>query len=303
MSIGGTRKKVNFEIAPKYWGLVEGKVVAVNPDVEEYAELIGKEVEAKDGDKRFEYLGESKDGNVYLRVDFWLEESKKRKREGEEEEINELFKVTFFLENKERENKEKTKKQYINDSGYIGPSSWADDPNNLPEWFKERDYRVAHQGEEEFYKFMRMWLSSLDYRDKDTILALDWKKLMRGNVKEIRDQINGEWVSNVLVMAEVETVEKEDGVKEYQRIYNGGFLSPYTLKYFRLVDYTNPEVVAKLKTKKPRELKPYERFVLDITNPEYGSKHAFLLKEAVVYNPSENFAASEKVISSTGPDY
>ena len=59
-----------------------------------------------------------------------------------------LFKVSFFLEDRERENRDQTKKQYINS---VGMTAWAADENDLWDWFtKERDYRVAYIGEEEF---------------------------------------------------------------------------------------------------------------------------------------------------------
>ena len=46
---------------------------------------------------------------LYLRVDFWLEEVKNKDK----------FKVTFFLRTKKRENKDGTKKQYINNIGIV----------------------------------------------------------------------------------------------------------------------------------------------------------------------------------------
>jgi hypothetical protein len=34
--------------------------------------------------------------------------------------------------------------------------SWAADPNDLPDWFKASDYRVAKIGEEELYEFYEL---------------------------------------------------------------------------------------------------------------------------------------------------
>lgn len=297
MAIGGKqREERNFD-QPKYVGLFEARVIGINPTIEEFESLLGWT--PKEDSKQFDYLGESKDGNTYLRVDFWLEEIKTRKRD-DGTEVNEKFKVTFFLEDKDRENKDQTRKQYINT---VGVCSWAADPNDLPDWFKERDYRVAHTGEEQLYNFIRMWLSKLDYRSVETVLELDWKKLMRGNVKEIREQLNGEWVSNIVALATVEAVEKADGVVEYQRIYNDAFLPPYSLKFFRTLDYMNPDIQAKLAIKKSRDLKPHEKFVLNVTNLEYGCKDFFTLKDLEIYDPEKNTAASDRVISDEGADY
>lgn len=295
--IGGKVKdNANFVQQPLYVGLFEAKVIAVNPSAEEFEELMGWA--PKEDSKQFDYLGESKDGNTSLRLDFWLEEIKTRNRD--DMDVNEKFKVTFFLEDKERENKDGTRTQYINK---VGVCSWADDPNNLPDWFKEREYRKAFSGEEELYNFLRMWLSKLDYRDKEAVLELEWKKLMRGNVKEIKDQVNGEWCGNVVCLATITTTEKDGDVKEYQRVYNRGFLSPYHLKYFRTIDFSSEETLSRLKAKKPRDQKAHERFVLDVTNSEYGCRDYYILKDLRLYNPEDNIVASDKVISDEGADY
>lgn len=310
MSIGGAKRDpVNFTEVQKFVGLFEGRVVAVNPTAEEFAKLTNQpdDWEPKEDSKQFDYLGESKDGNRYLRVDVWLEDTKKRKEtvvENDEEverEVNKKFKVTFFLEDKERENKDATRLQYINS---VGICSWAEDPNDLPEWFvKDREHRVAFNGEEQIYNFMRKWLSQLDYRNTETILQLEWKKLMKGNVKELRDQINGEWSDNLVCLATVEAKERDGSVVEYQKVYNNDFLYPYTMKFFRTVDYSNPEMLEKLRSKKPRDLKPHEKFVLGVTDPEYGCKDYYILKDLTEYDAAMNFAASEKTISEEHPDY
>lgn len=162
---------------------------------------------------------------------------------------------------------------------------------------------MAFAGEEQLYDFMRKWLSKLDYRNAETVLQLEWKKLMRGNVKELRDQINGEWSDNVICLATVEAVDKDGDIKEYQKVYNRDFLYPYAMKYFRTVNYADPEVIARLKAKKPRDLKPHEKFVLNVTDVEYGCKDYYILKDLTEYDASMNFAASERTISEEHPDY
>jgi len=223
-------------------GLFEANVIAINPTNEEYKDVLG--IELGEDSKATNYLGETKDGNTYLRVDVWLQEVKKK----------ENFKVSFFLEDRERENRDQTKKQYINS---VGMTSWADDENNLFDWFKEnREYRVAFIGEEDLYDFLRTWLGQLDYRHADTTLTLDWPKLMRGNVKDLKDQVDGEWCNTIVAMATVVTKERDGETVEYQGVYNKAFLSGYTMRQFRLVDYTDQKIVNQLKARKPRELRP-----------------------------------------------
>lgn len=287
-NIGGKKRENtgNGGDFKKFVGLFEAKVIAVNPTAEQFKDVLGMEI--KEDSKATEYLSE-RDGNTVLRVDFWLEEVKNQDK----------FKVSFFLEDKERDNKDGTKQQYINE---IGMCSWADDVNNLPEWFSNRDYRQANVGEEDLYNFLRTWLCELDYRHADTTLTLEWKKLMKGNVRDLKDQVGGEWCGNVVASAIVITKEKDGEIKEYQGIYNRAFLPAYSLKNFRLVDYSDRKIVAGLQSKKSKDLKPHERFVLNMSG-EYGCKDYYTFADLREYNPDDNLVASDKVISDDGADY
>ena len=285
---GKKRENTGSGDSVKRVGLFEANVIAINPSIEEYKDKLG--IELKEDSKAAEYLGETKDGNSYIRLDIWLQEVKNEDK----------FKVSFFLEDKERENKDGTKKQYINS---IGMCSWAGDENDLAEWFtKGRDYRVAYVGEEDFYNFMRTWLSELDYRDAETVLQLEWKKLMRGNIKDIKDQINGEWCKSVVALATVIVKERDGESKEYQGIYNKAFIGGYALKQFRLVDYGSKKVQSDLKNKKPRDLKGHEKFVMNISG-EYGCKDVFVLKDLQDFNPDDHLVCSDEFISTDGDDY
>ena len=289
-NIGGEkRQSVQFEDKEfaKKIGLFEARVIAVNPTTEEYADVLGRQL--KEDSKATEYLGTSKDGNARLRIDFWLEEVK----------TQEKFKLTFFIENKEKENKDQTKKQYINN---IGRCTWADSPNNLPTWFKERENRVSCVGEEDLYNFLRSWLSNIDFSSKKSTLQLEFNKLIKGNVKELKEQINGEWATNIVALATVSSKETEDGTKEYQAIYSKAFLPPYSIKAFRLIDYNKAEAISALRQKSQKELKPHERFVLNVVG-EYGCKDFFTFKELKEYNSEDNLVSSDKVIAEDDSDF
>lgn len=286
--IGGKKKEQQqFTESVKRVGLFEANVIAINPDIEEYKEILGMEL--KEDSKATEYLGKTEEGNTRLRVDVWLEDVKS----------SDKFKVNFYLEDKEKENKDQTKKQYINS---VGACSWADDINNLPTWFSAREVRVAYVGEEDLYNFLRTWLGNLDYRDAETTLQLDWKKLMKGNVKDLKDQIDGEWCTPIVAMATIKTVIKDDETKEYQSVYNRAFLPAYAIKQFRLLDYNKPEMLNGLKAKKSKDLKPHERFVLNVTG-EYGCRDYYTFKDLKEYSAEDNLVASDKAISSDGDDF
>ena len=289
-NIGGEKRQnpvfEEKEFAKKI-GLFEAKVIAVNPTAEEYADVLGRQL--KEDSKATEYLGTSQAGNARLRIDFWLEEVKNKEK----------FKLTFFIENKEKENKDGTKKQYINN---VGRCTWADSPNNLPTWFKERENRVAFVGEEDLYNFLRSWLSNIDFSSKKSTLQLEFNKLIKGNVKELKEQIVGEWAANIVALATISSKETPDGVKEYQGVYNKAFLPSYSIKAFRLLDYNAAGTVSGLRQKSSKDLKPHERFVLNVVG-EYGCKDFFTFKELRDYNSDENLVSSDKVIAEDDGDY
>ena len=289
-NIGGEKRQAPvFEEKdfPKKVGLFEARVIAINPTREEQADVLNRQL--SDESKADQYLGTSKDGNARLRLDFWLEEVK----------TNDKYKLTFFIENKEKENKDLTKKQYINN---VGRCTWADSENNLPSWFKEREYRVARVGEEDLYNFLRSWLSNIDFSKKSATLEVNFSKLLKGNVSELKEQITGEWSNHLVAMATISSKETDEGIKEYQNVYNKGFLPAYSIKAFRLVDYNKAENVSALRQKSSKDLKPHERFVLNVVG-EYGCKDYFTFKELKEYNAEDNLVASDKVIADDDSDY
>jgi hypothetical protein len=284
---GDQREQKQVQEFAKKVGLFEAEVVAINPTAEEYKEALDIELPAES--KATEYLGKSRDGNTYLRVDVWLKDVKS----------GDKFKTTFFLEDKERENKDGSKKQYINN---IGRCAWADDPNNLADWFAKRDYRVAYVGEEELYEFLRTWLGKLDYMKEDSVLQADWKKLMKGNVSELKGQVDGAYCTNIGALATIIMKEKDGESKEYQGVYNKAFLPAYALKNFRLINYNDGTVQSALRGKKLKDLKPHERFVINVTG-EYGCRDFYVLRDLKEYNADDNLVASDAVLSDDGDDF
>jgi len=284
---GDKREQLQSKEFPKKVGLFEAEVVAINPTPEEFKEILDIELPADN--KVTEYLGKSKDGNAYLRIDVWLKDVKS----------GDKFKATFFLEDKERESRDGSKKQYINN---IGRTAWAADPNDLNEWFVKRDYRVAYVGEEEFYEFLRTWLGKLDYMKDTTVLQADWKKLMKGNVSELKSQVDGAYSTNIGALATVVMKEKNGENKEYQGVYNKAFLPAYALKNFRLINYNDVTLQTSLRAKKLKDLKPHERFVVNVTG-EYGCRDFYVLHDIKEYNPDDNLVASDAVLSDDGDDY
>ena len=285
MAISGSKREIpqggDF---PKKVGIFEAKVIAINPNEREYKDILG--IELKEDSNATNYYDDVK---KKVRVNVWLQD------------VNSDFKTnaTFWLEHGEKENKDATKKQYINS---IGVCSWASSPDLLPVWFLKRDYRIAHIGEEEFLGFVRIWLGGLDFSDLSTEIMLDWKKVMSGDLKDLKEQIDGEFTQTVGALATVKTVDKEDGPKSYQNIFIKSFFPGYSIKSMRLVDYNNPDVVRGLKFRKTAELKMHERFIVNATG-EYGCKDYYTFKELHDYDPDSNLVESDKVIAADSADF
>jgi hypothetical protein len=293
--IGG-KKREQGDFGKKA-GLFTGEVVAVNPTTEEYVSILG--YPEKEDAKDMVYTGESKDGNPYVRLDFWIRQTKTDKPFQQ--------KVVFFVEDRIRINKDETKTQYIND---IGICSWASEEGDLPDWFSDREYRVAKSGEEELYNFLRNFLGGIDFFDKTdpAELILDWKKLMKGNVSDLQQEIGGEWSVPFVSLATVITkeVEGDDGpeIKEYQGIYNKAFCPEFCMKHFRLLDYNDAMVQANVDGKKFKERKLHERFVANVIG-EYGCKDFYTLSQLTDYDSSMNVVASTDTMSEedSSPNY
>jgi hypothetical protein len=276
-------------------GVGEVEVVAVNPDREDLCSILGRDIE-----KDPEYIGEKDVDGVKVktaRISFYVKD--KNSEDGK------IDQVTFFLEDRDRMNKNGDKFQYINS---VGTTTWGAKESDLAAWFTKRDYRVAKTGEGELYEFLQAWLSKLDYRDAETTLTINWEKLMKGNVKELREQINGEYQDSVTVgftVRNVEVVDKdteEKTTKQYQAISNKAFCAGFNFKFFKTRKFT-PEVLEALREKKPKDLKAYEKFALKLVDKDYGIKDHFILDVVQEYDSSKDLASSDAVITEDGDDY
>jgi len=281
-------KKREFQDNSKMVGVFEARVVAVSPSKEDLQELLGVDIE-----KDIEYVGEKEvdlgDGDKVMvdsaRIAFYVQDVKSKR----------IFNVSFFLEDRNRHNKDQSKSQFINE---VGATTWAEDEEGLQDkkydWFTKRDVRSAKTGEGELYDFVKNWLQ-LDYRDPATNLNLDFSKLIKGDVQVLRDQITEDYAGTVTCLAIVTSKDKDGEVKHFQNISNKFSLGGYAIKTFRTKNFT-PEVIAAIKAKPKKELKAIDKFVLGVTDAEYPIKGAYSLKELHDFNPEEHLASSGEVL-------
>jgi len=299
MSVKGkTRENKEFK---KKTGFFKGEVVAINPSKEQLEKLLETEIEGE-----VEYTGtEEVEGGETVKkaqIVFWV-------RNLEEEDGRTVYRpVRFFLKDLDRENSVKPeeegtklrKKQYINT---VGTTTWADRETNLPEWFKERSYRVAKVGEEELYNFVKAWLNKLDINDAEATLSFDWKKLINGDVRELSGQIKGSYDSSIAPLVIVRRVEKEgEEVKEYEQIYNRNMLPGFAIESLDK-KAVNEEFISRAKSTDRKKRNKLQKFVLEVTDSQYGIKDFFTLGKLEDYDPSKNPVASKKVLMDDDTSY
>lgn len=277
--IGGKKQTGGFE---KSVGYFSAKVLAFNPNKDELNVLLDTDKIVNDID----YTGE-KDGVTTCKIDVWVEDVKSKKK----------FKLGFYIMDKEVSSEKTGKDEYINS---VGSSSWAAEEEDLPNYFTNftkkdseeslgtKSVRRALAGEDKFYKFLRCWLA-LDYFDPDTKLVVSKGKLMSGDLSELNKLTSSDIASNVILMATVKAKEEDDGVKEYQNIYNNAFLPASYIKHLRVKSEKPPTMVT--------------NFIKDITDSEFGCKDFYIMDDLRKYDPADNLAVGNAILSEDSNDY
>lgn len=285
MAIGG--KKREHKEFQKVVGLFEAKVLAFNPTREELEGILGTEIEKDPEYFTPDFEMKDENGQVTdvvkkLTVSVWIQQVKMVRNSAgdmEDDGTGPKFNIRFNLLDANRKNKAGDKYQYINKDGI---TSWAATQDGLLDWFKDiGGIRIAKIGEDNFYKFLRSWLL-IDFKnDPEAELSLDWNRLMRNDLRELRDALNSDLAATVMCVATVRTADGDNGPVEYQSVYNGDFLPGSYIRAFRAKGRKAPKAL--------------EKFIKDITDPEYGCKDHFIMEELKDYDASLNDAASDDV--------
>lgn len=250
---GGEKKAYS-----KYVGLFNAVPIAVNPSKSELEKILDTTLE-----KDPEYTGTSDEGNKKVNISIWLKEVR----------TGHIFNTRFYLEDKDQLSKD-GKHQFINDVGLAAyPKRGEDGPQDFLTK-NGRSTRKAKKGEEALYKFLRNWLSNLNYDDSSTELILNWKTLIQGKVTEIRDAIEAYPNQPVCAMA---TVRLGTDGKEYQGVYSYEFLPAYALECF---------------TGNKSDYESVKRFKSRVLDSQYGCKDYYVLGGLQEYDPSKNVIAT-----------
>lgn len=221
-----------------YTGFGIFECVAVNPTKKELAAIKGYEIdETKEGFKDFEYESKDAQGSEFVDIVFYIQAIS--------HEDKPIMPVRFRLIDKDvvSEKDGAKKYQFVNQQGF---SSWCDDEKNLLDKFTkiqkktyennvlintenlaDSAYRLAIQGESNFYNFLQAWLDKgVAFTGKDCIgtdIFIDKKKIFRNVDKyvdsEIRPLIGGEDVGKFNALAMVGISEKDGKINHFQNVY------------------------------------------------------------------------------------
>lgn len=184
-------------------GLADVKILSFNPTQEELAELFHTDV---DKIKIPEYSTLGEEGQNKLKLDVYVEiiyQGQPR-----------ISKMTFWLEDLIRKNKDGTKGQFINNRGL---TAWAEDSESINyDWFSLEGLRQCHVGEERLYAMLIAW-AGIDVRAKDSEVVLEtpWETLVAGDVSELNNLIKTFGSRKVGAVLGVN--------KGYQDIFTGAF--------------------------------------------------------------------------------
>jgi len=189
-----------------YTGLADMNVVAINPSQEELGKLLGR-----DNVKEPIYEGISKsDSNIAtIRLDVWLKSK----------ELDIVTKLSIFLENDIRTDKDNIKTQFINNTG---KTAWAKAAEDFTadgakdyKWFKP-PFRPSYKGEESLYELL-VALSNIDTTKADSEIKLDTpiSDLIGGKLEELDNVVKTFANNKVRVLLGVKST---DG-KLYQDVY------------------------------------------------------------------------------------
>jgi len=203
----GATDKVVGDGKKLYTGLTNVLVKAVNPTMDELIAM------GYNPQQEPVYMSTNNNGKEKVRLDFYVENTETKFKS----------KITFWLENEVRMNKDGDKTQYRDKFGKTG---WGATVNNLPDFVDKDSARPMFIGEDDFMSFIAAWINSAE-GDEIVLDSID-TIVSKGNMKELQQMVRDAVSYGVRVLVGV----TKDG--KYQVIYTKHFGRPYqkTTTYF-----------------------------------------------------------------------
>lgn len=223
-------------------GFANVRVSAINPTRADISKMMGRDTEENEKDEIL-YLDKDADGHTRLSLKFWLYD----------EENDKYFVQSIMIANVDRVSKDGRKVQIVNSTCQTtwvplkldkdGDVTGEADESLIPEWFLQftneakevtgtKKWRKAVKGEEELATLLRAWLA-IDWKDPETDVMIDAKKLFKENLKEIRDIVGSEeYTKSFVCLIGVETNEN-DPSKKYQKVFSKSYLPSGFMRYIK----------------------------------------------------------------------
>lgn len=237
MAFANGSESVEGATFDKYIGVGVVNVLAVNPTKEKLEELYGTQLQ-----KEPEYTG-VKDGVKWARVDFIIRVNKEK-----HPDIDYTGKLSFFLRDEYRTNRDNTKVQVIDKYGETGWLTKEEVANKTFDRSKfarlSNEFKPCHVGEDSLVRFIKAFLVIPDstkyvngkwvFNDElgDSEAALDEiNEYFKGNFKELNTIIAMQPNNRVKVVFGVRT---SDDNKQYQAFYTNHVMRLNVTDYSRV---------------------------------------------------------------------
>jgi hypothetical protein len=298
--VKGQERKESVFTQELFTGFELVKVIAVNPTRKELDSILNITDRDKTPDE-LEYVGKTKEGENRVRLCFVLQ-----KQDGG------IAYHNVSIIDKVRLNKDETKHQVINSTCGTSWQTVDGGANELPDWFTNfterktnkvlgsKTYRKALVGEEELAIFLRSWLGRLDWNQEGTEVIIDMKRLFKGNYKDFKELVGGDFTTDFIALFGVRNVEKtneetgEAEVKQYQSIWSKAFLGKEFLKGVNNGSFSNDY-----------QAKTFKKFKENLEG-EYGFKATYTLSKLAPYEASTDISATTATkaeVNTTNDDY
>lgn len=259
-------------IIKRYLGIAPVTILSVNPKKEELEKIYNTTI-----DNEPEYLGVTKEGQKQIRLDF-IVKTVKEKCEG----VELTSKVTFFITDEYRGNKDNTKVQVIDK---YGRTAWvtleqaknheipmySNGPANL-----DKDYRPCYIGEEDLTNFIQAYLNIpnvMDYVKKAWVMSKNPSEsesrldkiedYFKGNISELQEIIKLQPTNKVKVMFGIRSTE--DG-RQFQTIYSQKVFKNNVTNYSKLQEEINDRKAAGALSTTEFSIKPLHEYNVEATD-------------------------------------
>lgn len=234
----------------RYIGVASVKVLGFNPTKSELEGFYKTTIENEPN-----YLGEvESDGKKIktARLDFIVKVAEGKYKDAEGNDIDLINRVTFFVRNEYKFNKDKTKVQVIDKYGRTAWPTIEEAKNHvIPTYSNQKQaridagYRPAYAGEEELTEFLKAWLniSSVEkWSNREIVGIIDNPDDALARLEHISDYFNGDFseISDVVKYQPENKVKVLFGIKttdankKYQDVYTKMFLRNGSTDYSKL---------------------------------------------------------------------